>query len=230
MRGIKCILVENDSQCLNTIVDYINQKDTLRLKATFNNKIEARAFLKSNEIDLLIQDTSIPYLSGIEMESLMDNKPQVIFTTAYSEHGLEQFEHNVIDFLVKPIRLERFKQSINKTIRVMTNIIAEERPPLVLKDGTHTLQVDVNQILYVEAMQNYIRIFTETKNHTILMTLKDLKSKLEPSSFYQTHRSYIVQMDKIDRVEGDMLLVNKYKVPVSKRTKSAFLQTFRSRI
>lgn len=226
MRKISCIVVDDESIARNAIVNYVNKVDQLELKGSFKNALETKNFLKGENIDLIFLDINMPYITGIEFLRILPNQPHVIFTTAYSEHALESFEFNVIDYLLKPISFQRFMQSITKTIRVMTNIIAEERPTLMLKDGSNMLRINIDEILYVEAMQNYIRIFTEIKNHTILMTLKELKSKLSEIDFYQTHRSYIVQLSKIERVEGDLLIIGKYSVPVSKRTKSSFLRHF----
>ncbi len=226
MRKITCIVVDDESIARKALISYIAKVDELILKGAFKNAVETKAFLQKNRVDVIFLDINMPFITGIEFLRMLPHQPQVIFTTAYSEHALESFEFNVIDYLLKPISFQRFMQSINKTIRVMTNIIAEERPTLMLKDGSNMLKINVDEILYVEAMQNYIRIFTEIKNYTILMTLKDLKSRLSEQEFYQTHRSYIVQLSKIDQVKGDVLSVGKYQVPVSKRTKSSFMRHF----
>ncbi|MCB0564330.1 MAG: response regulator transcription factor [Phaeodactylibacter sp.] len=228
MKKLKCIVVDDEAIARKALSAYIEKVDELELIHTFRNGMEAKAFLSEHEADLLLLDINMPFLNGLELLRVVKNHPPVIFTTAYPEHALESFEFNVVDYLVKPIPFERFLQAVNKALRRVEEVSVREEKFLILKEGASLVKVRIADISFIEAMQNYIRIYTPGRSYTILMTMKEAMAQLPEPDFYQTHRSYIVQLNKVERIAGDQALIGTEKIPISKRSKVEFQEKFRS--
>ena len=228
MKKLKCIVVDDEAIARKALSAYIEKVDELELIHTFRNGMEAKAFLSEHEADLLLLDINMAFLNGLELLRVVKNHPPVIFTTAYPEHALESFEFNVVDYLVKPIPFERFLQAVNKALRRVEEVSVREEKFLILKEGASLVKVRIADISFIEAMQNYIRIYTPGRSYTILMTMKEAMAQLPEPDFYQTHRSYIVQLNKVERIAGDQALIGTEKIPISKRSKVEFQEKFRS--
>jgi len=197
MKKLKCVVIDDESIARKAIQAYVEKIDELEFIQSFRNGMEAKKWLSENQVDLLFMDINMPYLNGLELLRILKDHPPTIFTTAYPEHALESFEFNVVDYLVKPISFERFLQAVNKALR-MSNISNEnEEPFLILKEGNSIVKIKIADIDFIEAMQNYIKIQTPNKKYTILMTMKEMVGQLPENEFFQTHRSFIVQMKKI---------------------------------
>lgn len=227
MKRLRCLVVDDEAIARKALEKYITQIDQLDLLHTCRNGMEAKAWLHKNEVDLLFLDINMPYLNGLELLRVLKENPPVIFTTAYPEHALESFEFNVIDYLVKPIPLERFLQAVNKALRFMELKEQTEDKFLVVKEDSNIIKIKIKDILFVEAMQNYVRIFVIKGSHLILMTLKELSRQLPENDFIQVHRSYIVQLKKVERIEREELILKEHRVPISKRSKTKVTQLFR---
>ena len=228
MKKLKCIVVDDEAIARRALSAYIEKVDDLELIRAFKNGMEAKAYLAGQEADLLFLDINMPFLNGLELLRVVRNHPPVIFTTAYPEHALESFEFNVVDYLVKPIPFERFLQAVNKALRRVEEVSVREEKFLILKEGASLVKVRIADISFIEAMQNYIRIYTPGRSYTILMTMKEAMAQLPEPDFYQTHRSYIVQLNKVERIAGDQALIGTEKIPISKRSKVEFQEKFRS--
>ena len=227
MKKLKCIVVDDEAIARRAMSAYIEKVDELELARAFKNGMEAKAYLADHEVGLLFLDINMPFLNGLELLRVVKNHPPVIFTTAYPEHALESFEFNVVDYLVKPIPFERFLQAVNKALRRVEQESEPAEKFLVLKEGASLVKVSIADITFIEAMQNYIRIHTPGRNYTILMTMKEVMAQLPEADFFQTHRSFIVQFAKVERVDGGELRIGEQKIPISKRCKAEFLERFR---
>ena len=227
MNPLKCVVIDDEAIARRALSAYIQKVEELALAQTFKNGLEAKAYLTDHSVDLLFLDINMPFLNGLELLRVVPNHPPVIFTTAYPEHALESFEFNVVDYLVKPITLERFLQAVNKALRRVEQVSKPEDKFLILKEGAKLVKVSIEAIHFIEAMQNYIRVHTEARNYTILMTMKAVMAQLPEADFFQTHRSYIVQLDKVEQVKGDQLLIGAERIPVSKRSKAEFMERFK---
>ncbi len=222
---IRCVVIDDEAIARRAIADYVRRIDALELCGIFKNAIEANDFLQKNEVDLLFLDIQMPQLTGIQFLRIFNKDIGVIFTTAYSKYAIESFDFNVIDYLLKPISFDRFLQAVNKAIRYFGESNLEKKEDfLFLKEGSTLRKVVISDIEYVEAMQNYIRITLGSESVMALMTLKDFSSQLPDDSFVQTHRSFIVNLLKVNRVEDDAIWFGEKSVPISKRNKADFMK------
>ena len=228
MKKLKCVVIDDESIARKAIEAYVDKVDELEFIQSFRNGMEAKRWLTDHQVDLLFMDINMPYLNGLELLRVLKNHPPTIFTTAYPEHALESFEFNVVDYLVKPISFERFLQAVNKALRMSSVTNKEEEQFLILKEGNSIVKIKIDDIDFVEAMQNYIKIQTPHKKHTILMTMKEIANQLPLNDFFQTHRSFIVQMKKIQKVEGDKIFIGSHLIPISKRSRSSFLEKLKA--
>lgn len=224
MIKLKCVVIDDESIARKAIQAYVEKVDELEFVQSFRNGMEAKKWLTENKADLLFMDINMPYLNGLELLRIIKDHPPTIFTTAYPEHALASFEFNVVDYLVKPISFERFLQAVNKALRIHQTKDKEEEQFLILKEGNSIIKIKIADINFIEAMQNYIKIQTTNGKHTILMTMKEITSQLPANDFFQTHRSFIVQMKKIQKVEGDKIFIEDHLIPISKRSRSSFLE------
>lgn len=222
---ISCIVIDDEFIARRALADYVNKVELLELKGVFKNAMQAGEYLEENEVDLLFLDIEMPQVSGLQFLRKLDRPIYVIFTTAYSKFALDSFEFNVIDYLLKPISFDRFLQAVNKCIPIFDkSSTSEETAFLFLKEGTQLKKVIIADICYVEAMQNYVRIHTEKGSMMVLMTLKELINQLPTTNFLQSHRSFLVNRDKINRIEEHTIYINSNALPISKRLRAEFLK------
>lgn len=221
---LKCIVVEDEAIARKGLVEYIRQVDVLDLQGVFKNAIEANTYVQENDLDLIFLDIEMPQIDGLQFLRILKKNVHVIFTTAYSKFALQSFEFDVIDYLLKPISFERFLQAVNKSMRLIDpeGRGASPQRHLFVKDGTEIKRVEIANILYVEAQQNYVKIHTEGGTLMTLMTLKDFASQLYEENFVQTHRSYIVNVDKVTNISGDHVYFSAVEIPISKRMRAEF--------
>ncbi len=227
MNKLRCIVVDDEGIARKAIKAYIEKVDGLQFIKEFRNGLEAKSWLASNEVDLIFLDINMPYLSGLEMLKLLAWQPQVIFTTAHAEHAIESFEFNVVDYLLKPISFDRFLQAVTKAKTFYNLKIAHENATLTIKVDGNFIKIEIANILYVEAMQNYVKIATTREKHIVLMSLKKILEELPEEEFVQTHRSFLVQLSKIKRIEKNEIVVGEDRIPVSKRSKKEILDKFK---
>lgn len=225
MSKIKCIVVDDEAIARTAMAEYVRRVDALELCGVFKNALDANEFLQKNDVELLFLDIEMPKLSGIQFLRIFNKDVGVIFTTAYTKFALESFDFNVIDYLLKPISFERFLQAVNKAIRYFGNEKNNLETDFVfIKDGTKLRKIVLAEIDFVEAMQNYIRIFFKEESVMTLMTLKEFLTQLPPEKFIQTHRSFLVNIQKIEKVEEDKICFGKHRVPISKRNRAEVLK------
>ena len=173
----------------------------------------------------------MPELSGLEMLKTLNNPPKVILTTAYSEYALESYEYGVVDYLLKPIKLERFIKAVNKVVEqfnIPTEVIEKAESQSVhsifIKEDQTTFQVEFENILFVEAYGNYLKVHTLDKTFVTRDTMHDMESKLPEETFMRIHKSYIVTLSKIDSVSGNRVYINEQEIPVGEMYKLALKQ------
>lgn len=230
---INCIIVDDEALARKGLMKYINQIDFLQLKGVCKNALEANAVLNEEKIDLLFLDIEMPMLSGIAFLKSLKHAPKVIFTTAYSEYAIESFEFDVLDYLVKPISFERFLQAVNKVHRLISthsiqsineNTSDTEDDYIFIKTDHQLVKITLKDILFVESMQNYIRIFTKTESHITLVPLKKILEILPKAQFIQVHKSYLIAKDAVDAIVGNQLLIADHKIPIGRSSRKEVLE------
>lgn len=223
---IRCIVTDDEPLARKGLQGYIEKIDFLELAAVCENAIELNNVLKQQPVDLLFLDIEMPYMTGIELLKNLSSPPKVIFTTAYDKYALQGFELEVLDYLLKPVSFERFLKAANKAYDYfkLMEAGAQRADHLFVKADNKLEKVRFDEILFVEALENYIGIYTLNKKIITHSTLKAFQEKLPQQQFIQPHKSYIVAMDKINSIEGNVLHVQQYQVPISKYQKEEVLE------
>ena len=206
---IKAIIVDDEPLALDVLESYIAQLPELELVARCENALEAREVLKEHDVDLMFLDINMPQLTGIDFLKTLSVKPNFIFTTAHPYYAVEGFELNAIDYLMKPIPLERFMKAVNKVIDMQ---VGETSTPekkkenfIFVKADKKLIKVNFDDILYIEGLKDYVIIRQREGRVITLHTMKSLEAKLPDHIFKRIHRSYIVNIGAIDAIVGNMI-------------------------
>ena len=224
---LKCLIVDDEVLAQNVVEKYISTLPTLKLVGKCDNAVEAISFLHNNSVDLLFLDLNMPELGGIDMLKTLSNPPNVILTTAYSEYALESYEYGVIDYLLKPIKLERFIKAVNKVVELISKDGVDGKPdetPIYIKEDQTIFSLLPSNILYVEAYGNYLKIHTNEKVFITRDTMQNMENQLPKNIFCRAHKSFIVNKLKISRVVGNMLFINNVELPIGTTYKMELLR------
>lgn len=223
---IKCILTDDEPFARKGLQGYIGQIDFLDLRGICENAVELNSLLKKEPVDLLFLDIEMPYMTGIEFLRQLATPPRVIFTTAYEKYAVQGFELEVLDYLLKPISFERFLRSANKAFDYFRLQHASATPGdyIFVKSDSRLEKIAFTDILFAEALENYVAIYTREKKIITHLTLKMLQEKLPATSFIQPHKSYLIAIDKIGSIEGNILHIGNYQVPISKYLKEEIME------
>lgn len=223
---IKCLAVDDEPFALKQIVSYIEQTPFLDLVRSCGNAIEALEFIKKEHVDLIFLDINMPEMSGMELAQSLDAQTMVIFTTAYEEFALESYKVEAIDYLLKPIAREDFMRAARKAADRKTPAESEtiKSDEFFVKSDGKIIRIDLAEILFIESMSEYVRIhFENGTNLMTLMSMKNLDSTLPEKDFMRVHRSYIVNLNKVQTIERNRIVFQKDTyIPVSDQYKDAF--------
>jgi two-component system response regulator LytT len=227
---ITTIAIDDEPLALQLVTGYIGKTPGLKLIGKFDNPIDASEFLVNNPVDLIFVDIQMPDLSGIEFTRLMGKGPKVIFTTAYEKYALEGYKLEIVDYLLKPFSYEEFLSSVQKVQRLInlekrSQISVEANNEfLFLKSDYKIKRINFNDILYIEGLKDYVKVYTlhNPKPILSLSSLKLLESKLPVKKFMRVHRSFIVNLEKIDTIERSRIVFGKEYIPVSDQYKDIF--------
>lgn len=217
---MKCLIVDDNKMARIALKQLVSQVPVLELVAECADPIEANAQMNTSSIDLLLLDIEMPHMSGLELIKKMGNvRPLIIFTTAKADYAVEAFELNVVDYLVKPITLPRFKQAIDKATETLESnkeeLKVEEQGFVFVKDNGILKRISIDEILFLEAMGDYVKVHTAQKFHVVHATLKSIEEKLPGTKFIRVHRSYIVAINKIDYIQEGTISIGKTSIPVA---------------
>lgn len=217
LNPIKCIITDDEPMARKGLQGYIEKTGFLSLTGVCEDALQLNDLLKQQGADLLFLDIEMPYLTGIDFLKNASNPPRVIFTTAYDQYALSGYEMDVLDYLLKPISFERFLKAANKAydyFRLLQSVGAPDY--LFVKADNRLEKLLYPEILFAEAMENYVGIYTNERKLIVHSTLKALQESLPTASFIQPHKSYLVNLDAIRAIEGNVLHIREYQVPVSK--------------
>lgn len=227
---MKCIVIDDEPMAREGIIDYIDKVDFLEVESSFSSALEASTYLQQSSADLLFLDINMPYLSGMDFLESLDNAPLTILTTAYSEYALEGFRLQVVDYLLKPFPFKRFHQAVTKAYQMYLsrNSLSdtlETNPFLYIRQGDTFHKIDRKDILYIEGMQNYVKLHFAKKTLIIHQTMSSLEESLPKSLFFRAHKSFLVNVLHIDSVSGGRIFIGKHEIPVSRQKKEELLNT-----
>jgi DNA-binding LytR/AlgR family response regulator len=213
---MKAIAIDDEPIALGIIRSHASKVPFLELKAEFTDAFQALEYLQKEPVDLIFLDIKMPDISGIEFFNTLAKKPLVIFTTAYSEHAVTSFELDAVDYLLKPFSLARFVKGCNKAFELFNyRNAAEPTDHLFIKTGYEQVKVQIDDILYLEAAGNYVTFVLKDKNVLSRSTFNEAAGLLPQDKFVRIHRSYIVAVNKIDKVERHQVNLGKTVLPVS---------------
>ncbi len=227
---ISVIAIDDEPLALQLVTGYIEKTPGLKLSGEFDNPIDASEYLKDKKVDLIFVDIQMPDLSGIEFTRLMEKGPKVIFTTAYEKYALDGYKLEIVDYLLKPFSYEEFLTAVQKVEKL---IALEQKASikvdannefLFLKSDYKIKRINFNDILYIEGLKDYVKVYTSTQVKPVLSlaSLKSLESKLPPEMFMRVHRSFIVNLEKINTIERSRIVFDKIYIPVSDQYKEKF--------
>lgn len=226
---MRCLVADDESVAVSGIVSYIEKLDFLEVGDTCSSAIEAGEILKRKEIDLMFLDINMPYLSGLEFLESLDNPPLTVITTAYSEYALEGFRLHVVDYLLKPIAFQRFFQAAQKawdlfgSRALSDNGAGEKNSDIYIRQGDAFRRIVMTDILFAEAMQNYLKLHLKDQIFVIHQTMASLEEMLPKESFFRIHKSYLVNISRIDSISGGRLFIDGKELPVSRYRREELL-------
>ncbi len=221
---MRCIIVDDEPLAHDILSDYVSKLNNLELINTYTNPIEAFSSIERDKIELVFLDVQMPELTGIQFMKLLGNKAKVILTTAYPEYALDGYEHNVVDYLLKPISFERFQKACDKIINNVT-IVDEynvELDHIFIKSEHKIVRIDLSSILYIEGLKDYISIYTNKERVLTLMNMKKVEELLPSKRFIRVHKSYIVSLEKISSIEKNRIYINGQGIPIGDTYKDEF--------
>jgi two-component system response regulator LytT len=229
---ITAIAIDDEPLALQLVSGYIGKTPGLKLIGKFDNPLDAADFLNEQSVDLIFVDIQMPDLSGVEFTRLLEKGPKIIFTTAYEKYALEGYKLEIVDYLLKPFSYEEFLSSVRKAQRLLrleqkarVNVEANNKF-LFLKSDYKIRRINFNEIIYIEGLKDYAKIYTQNKAKPVLSltTLKLLESKLPAGKFMRVHRSFIVNLDRVDTIDRSRIVFGKTYIPVSELYKERFQQ------
>jgi len=219
---LTCFIVDDEPLAIKILEKYTTQTPSLTLAGTATHALEALNQLQQQRVDMLFLDINMPELSGISLARTLVEPPMLVFTTAYPEYAVEGFELEALDYLVKPFSFERFLKAVNKAAQRI-----ETSPPathLVVKADRRLYNIRLNDIQFLEAYGDYVKIYTPDQMIMPKETLNHLETKLPLEKFLRVHRSYLVATDRIEFMEGNMLQIGKHKIPVGLSFRDALFE------
>jgi Response regulator of the LytR/AlgR family len=218
---LKCIIIDDEPIARKVLQEFIEQIDYLELIGQAENPVKAITLLKDHNIDIVFLDINMPKINGIDWLKNSKTSAGIIITTAYADYAIEAYELDVLDYLVKPIAFDRFLKACNKvkeTIelkRVTQSNSKKINDHFFIKCDNQLEKVFYNDLIYAEAMLNYVMLYTNSKKMMVYITIKSLEEQLPSDIFIKVHKSFIVNMNKIQSIEGNILDVGKQKITIS---------------
>lgn len=221
MKILNCIIIDDEPLAREGLASYCEDITFLKVVGVCKNAMQANDLLLQGSIDLIFLDINMPLISGLDWLKTLKTSPLVVMTTAYPEYALESFEYEVIDYLIKPISFDRFLQAANKAYRLVN--VTEKDNVFFVKSDKSLKKIEASEILFLEAMQNYVKIVTKDETIITHSTLKLLKSNLPEDDFIQTHKSFLVAKNHISEIIGNQVSVGRHTIPISVRMRKEVL-------
>ncbi len=227
---ISVIAIDDEPLALQLVADYIQKTPDLILAGQFENPLEAARFVSNNHVDIVFTDIRMPGLNGIEFTRSMVNGPVVVFTTAFEKYALEGFKLDVADYLLKPFTYEEFLTAVHKAERMLRSVtkpsdeILSDNEFLFLKSDYKIKRINLRDILYIEGLKEYVKVYVTNSEKPVLSltSLKNLESRLPAGRFMRVHRSFIVNLEKIDTIDRSRIVFGKKYIPVGDQYKDRF--------
>lgn len=219
---IKCLLIDDEPLAIKVLQNYLTNFVDFEVIGTFYNPLEALDFINTTPVDVVFLDINMPMMTGFELISLIENKTKIVITTAFREFAAESYDLDVLDYLVKPIPLPRFIKCINKITteyNLKNNIKVENHraePHIFIKVDKKMIKINIDEILFVEGMKEYIKIITKDKTYITHKSLTALSDELPADRFMRIHKSYLIATDKVKSIEGNRIQILTHTLPIGR--------------
>lgn len=232
---LNCVAIDDEPLARECIANYVREIDFLQLTGTGNNPIDLTRLLDEQKVDLIFLDIQMPVMNGIEFLKMVQHPPMVIITTAYPSYALEGFQLDVVDYLVKPITFTRFFKAVSKAkdfylLRERSSQQFDTKPAntedhFFIKCDYKFERIYFDEILFVEAMQNYVTIHTIKGKYITLLYMKNVEQNLAKNAFIRVHKSFIVSVNKIESIENNEIIIQQHRVPISRSYRDQVIET-----
>jgi DNA-binding LytR/AlgR family response regulator len=224
---LNCVVVDDSSLQRIVITKLVNNHPNLQLVGDFSNAIEAKNCITVNSVDLVLLDIEMPVINGFDFIDGLKLKPQIIFITAKAEYALKAFDYDATDYLQKPIALDRFNSSIKRAIdlqQMKRENHEEEGEHIFIKSNLKKLKIFINKIKWIEAYGDYIKVVTEEDTNLVLSTMKAFEKDLPTGKFIRVHKSYIINIEKVERFNSKFAEIGTTKIPLSRNKKEGLIK------
>ena len=219
---LNCVVVDDSTIHRITIAKLVNEHPDLTLVGDFSNASETRNCILNKSVDLLFLDIEMPVQSGFDLLDGLKTRPQIIFVSSKSDYALRAFDYAAVDYLHKPVTKDRFNKAVQKAIEYHNRkkeVPDEEGDFIFIKSNLKNFKIFISRIRWVEAFGDYIKLFTEDETHLVLSTMKSFESELPVDKFMRVHKSYIVNIDKVERFNSKFAEIGTTKIPLSRNKK-----------
>lgn len=233
---ITCIIVDDEPMARDVLRRYIEKIPLLKLTGECSNAIDALVFLQSNNTDLIFLDIRMPEMLGTDFVQTLRNPPKIIFTTAFKEYALQGFELDAIDYLLKPVRFERFMKAVNKAFPKIEDelhdqqLIKAEKPTgndfIYLRVDRKLVKILLTDIIYIESLRDYIKVHTQSRFYITRQTISSIEAMLSGNEFIRIHRSYIISFSKVKSFTNELVEVGNTELPIGKLYRNNFVKTY----
>ena len=226
---MNCLIVDDDRSSAKLIENYVSKTNFLHLSGICGDAMEAMRFLKKQPVDLIFLDIEMPKMSGLDLAQSVSKLTQIVFMSAQASYAVKAFEIDVTDYIHKPVSYQRFLDSVQRAKKHYdARENGEEKDFIFVKTDRHLLKIKYNDIRWIEAMSDYVMIYTSTGRHIVLSSLKAIEEKLPVKQFVRSHRSFIVNLDKITAIDDSSVIIDEKSVPLGKTFKLKFMQVVRT--
>lgn len=219
---IKCIIIDDEPLAISVIENHLKNFDHIEIVETFNNPLNAYRVLEQEKIDLIFLDINMPKMTGFTFIENLSYKPLIVITTAYREYAVKSYELNILDYLVKPIPFNRFLKTINKVYQQVyisnakADVTLKQEPHIFLKVNKKLIKINLNDILFIESLKDYIKVITTLGDYVVHKSLTAITEELPQSNFIRIHRSYTISVNKVVALEGNTVEISNRKIPIGR--------------
>jgi DNA-binding LytR/AlgR family response regulator len=232
MIKLNVMIIDDEPLARKGLKEYIADVDFLQLSGEFDSPLKAMELISRGEVQLLFLDIQMPKITGLDFFKSLQQAPPVIFTTAYPQYALDGFELNALDYLVKPISFDRFLKAALKAkeyyeLRQQNKLSSSEtviQKDFFIKSDNQLVRIAFDELLFIEALQNYVCIHTAAKKYISYLTMRSVEEYLPEGQFIKTHKSFIVNAAKIDAIEGNEICIGTYRIPISRNEKEEVME------
>ena len=219
---LNCIVVDDSAIQRMTITKLVNESANLNLVGDFANALEAKNAINNNSVDLIFLDIEMPLINGFDLLDGLKLKPQIVFITSKADYAVKAFDYEATDFLQKPISKDRFLKAVKKALELhqLRNEVPEDHgEAIIIKSNLKKLKIYTTKIKWVEAFGDYIKVITDEDSHLVLSTMKAFEKELPEGKFVRVHKSYIVNLERVEKFNSKFAEIGKTKIPISRNKK-----------